>query len=110
MGHTSEKDLPLTWDGKTRENLLWKVPLGGIGNSSPIVWGDRVFVTVSRRQSNLEQDAKVITEHWVSCFQARGRVKQPGSQPGDGPYFPQLGDLGLWHEETSEATLRQSRR
>jgi outer membrane protein assembly factor BamB len=69
MGYTDEKDLPLHWDGKTRENLLWKVPLGGIGNSSPIVWGDRVFVTVSRRQTNQEQDAKIIPEHWVSCFQ-----------------------------------------
>ena len=69
MGYTDEKDLPLRWDGKSKENLLWKVPLGGIGNSSPIVWGDRVFVTVSQKQSNKEQDAKIIPEHWVSCIQ-----------------------------------------
>jgi outer membrane protein assembly factor BamB len=69
MGYTDEKDLPLHWDGKTRENLLWKVPLGGIGNSSPIVWADRVFVTVSQRQTNKEQDDKIIPEHWVTCFQ-----------------------------------------
>ncbi len=69
MGYTDDKDLPLRWDGQTRENLLWKAPLGGIGNSSPIVWGDRVFVTVSKRQTNQEQDAKIIPEHWVSCFQ-----------------------------------------
>ena len=49
MGYCDEKDLPLHWDGKTKENLLWKAPLGGIGNSSPIVWGERVFVTVSRK-------------------------------------------------------------
>jgi outer membrane protein assembly factor BamB len=70
MGYTAEKDLPLNWDGKTKENLLWKVPLGGIGNSSPVVWGDRVFVTVSKKQTNAEQDAKIIPEHWVACFQA----------------------------------------
>ncbi|HTU22321.1 MAG TPA: PQQ-binding-like beta-propeller repeat protein [Gemmataceae bacterium] len=69
MGYTDEKDLPLHWDGKSKENLLWKVPLGGIGNSSPIIWGDRVFVTVSKKQTNKEQDAKIIPEHWVSCFQ-----------------------------------------
>lgn len=69
MGYTDEKDLPLKWDGKTGENVLWKTPLGGIGNSSPIVWGDRVFVTVSRRQTNKEQEAKQIPEHWVVCFQ-----------------------------------------
>ncbi len=66
MGYTDEKDLPLTWS--PRENLLWKAPLGGIGNSSPVVWGERVFVTVSRRQTNKEQDAKIIPDHWVSCF------------------------------------------
>src|ERR1700733_11736809 len=70
MGFTDEKDLPLRWDGKTRENLLWKAPLNGIGNSSPIVWRDKVFVTVSRKQTNKEQDAKMIPEHWVACFQA----------------------------------------
>lgn len=70
MGYTDEKDLPLHWDGKTKQNLLWKVPLGGIGNSSPTVWDERVFVTVSKKQTNKEQDAKIIPEHWVACFQA----------------------------------------
>jgi outer membrane protein assembly factor BamB len=68
MGYTDEKDLPLHWDGKTRENLLWKVPLGGIGNSSPVVWGDCVFITASRKQTNKEQDAKIIPDHWVACY------------------------------------------
>jgi outer membrane protein assembly factor BamB len=27
------------------ENVLWKVPIEGRGHSSPIVWGDRVFLT-----------------------------------------------------------------
>ena len=87
MGYTTEKDLPLRWDGKTKENLLWKVPLDGIGNSSPIVWGERVFVTVSAKQTNKESDAKIIPEHWVSSFQVadgkelwRTSVK-PGSYP-----------------------------
>lgn len=70
MGHTDEKDLPLHWDGKTKTNLLWKMPLGGNGNSSPIVWGDRVFVTVARKQTDKEQKARQVPEHWVSCFQA----------------------------------------
>lgn len=68
MGYCEEKDLPLEWDGKTKKNLLWKVPLEGIGNSSPIVWNDRVFATVSKKQTNKEQDEKIIPEHWVDCF------------------------------------------
>lgn len=33
---------PMEWsEGK---NILWKVPIEGQGNSTPIVWGDRVFL------------------------------------------------------------------
>jgi outer membrane protein assembly factor BamB len=42
-GTSDEKSLPLTWS-KT-ENVCWKTPIPGKGHSSPIVWGDRVFVT-----------------------------------------------------------------
>jgi outer membrane protein assembly factor BamB len=30
------------------ENVLWKVPVPGRGNSSPIVWGDRIFLTTAQ--------------------------------------------------------------
>jgi outer membrane protein assembly factor BamB len=87
MGYTEEKDLPLKWDGKTRENLLWKVPLGGIGNSSPVVWSDRVFVTVSRKQTNKEQDAKEVPEHWAACF-ATADGKELWRTPVPPGHFP----------------------
>jgi hypothetical protein len=29
------------------ENVLWKVDLPGAGNSSPIIWNDRIFLTTS---------------------------------------------------------------
>jgi outer membrane protein assembly factor BamB len=37
--------LPDRWDAKTGENILWKTPIPGLAHSSPVVWGDRVFVT-----------------------------------------------------------------
>jgi outer membrane protein assembly factor BamB len=42
-GSSLEKGLPLQWSEK--ENVAWKTPIPGIGHSSPIVMGDRVFVT-----------------------------------------------------------------
>jgi outer membrane protein assembly factor BamB len=33
------------WDGKTGEGILWKAEVPLPGHSSPIVWGDRVFLT-----------------------------------------------------------------
>ena len=42
-GTTADKELPLTWT--TSENVRWRTELPERGNSSPIVWGDKVFVT-----------------------------------------------------------------
>jgi outer membrane protein assembly factor BamB len=39
---TEDKNIPLTFGPK--ENVLWKVPLPGAGNSSPIVWDKHLFV------------------------------------------------------------------
>lgn len=43
-GISPERNLPQSWDGEA-ENLLWKVPVPGVGYSSPIVWEDRLFLT-----------------------------------------------------------------
>ena len=37
--------LPDTWNLKSGDNILWRTPIPGLAHSSPIVWGDRVFVT-----------------------------------------------------------------
>src|SRR5213594_2210146 len=49
-GISNEKNLLLTWS--TSENVRWHVELPGPGNSSPIVWGDRVFVTQALEKEN----------------------------------------------------------
>ncbi len=47
------------------ENVKWKAPLPERGNSSPVVWGDRVFVT---------QATKADRKRWLICFdRANGR-------------------------------------
>ena len=43
-GSSTETNIPTKWNGKTGENIAWKVEIPGSGHSSPIVWGDRVFV------------------------------------------------------------------
>ena len=42
-GVSPETGLPARWS--STENIAWKAPVRGLGISSPIVWGDRVFVT-----------------------------------------------------------------
>jgi outer membrane protein assembly factor BamB len=41
--------LPVAWDVQTSENIAWKTPIPGLGLSSPIIWGDRVFVVTAVR-------------------------------------------------------------
>lgn len=43
MGVSSTKGLPVTWGSS--ENIAWKTPLPGPGASSPIVFGDRIYLT-----------------------------------------------------------------
>ncbi len=37
--------LPVSWS--ERENVVWKTPLEGAGHSSPVIWGDQVWVTTA---------------------------------------------------------------
>lgn len=43
QGHSTETNLPTKWSAT--ENVKWKVPLPDAGNSTPIVWGDKIFLT-----------------------------------------------------------------
>jgi len=38
-------DAPLTWSDK--DHIAWKVPVPGRGHSSPVIWGDRLFLTTA---------------------------------------------------------------
>ena len=55
LGYTEERDLPLTWNATTGENIAWRAPLPKSDNpwSSPIVWGDRVFVMCATNQPRI---------------------------------------------------------
>ena len=41
-GVSTDKDVPVEWSADTGE--LWKVPITGTGNSSPIVWEGKIFI------------------------------------------------------------------
>jgi outer membrane protein assembly factor BamB len=42
-GVSLETGVPTKWSGV--DNVAWKTPIPGTGHSSPIVWGDRIFLT-----------------------------------------------------------------
>ena len=59
-GHAAEAGLPIRWDASSVE---WKTPLKGSGHSSPVIWGQRLFLTTAL------DDGK---QRLVLCLDARG--------------------------------------
>lgn len=39
-----EKPLPTEWNLDSRQNVAWRTPIPGLAHSSPIVWGDTVYL------------------------------------------------------------------
>ncbi|HEY2249438.1 MAG TPA: PQQ-binding-like beta-propeller repeat protein, partial [Planctomycetaceae bacterium] len=46
-GVAPEGNPPVEWNGPDGQNIRWKTELPGRGHSTPIVWGDRLFVTTA---------------------------------------------------------------
>jgi outer membrane protein assembly factor BamB len=44
-GKSRDQTAPTRWSAT--ENVVWKVPVPGRGHSSPVLWGDRVFLTTA---------------------------------------------------------------
>jgi outer membrane protein assembly factor BamB len=73
QGISNEKDLPTKWSETT--NIVWKTPIPGAGWSSPIIFGDRVFLTtatddgasfrllcLNRKTGNILRDKQVLRQ------------------------------------------------
>lgn len=50
-GIASGDNYPTRWDARSGENIVWKSPVPVAGHSSPIVWGDRLFLTGGSKES-----------------------------------------------------------
>jgi len=80
--------VPLTWSDTA--NLKWKMPLPGPGSSSPIVQGDRVFVTC---YSGGGAGAATLTRHLVCVRKADGRLEWQREIAAELPEDPYEGFL-----------------
>lgn len=56
---THAERVPLTWDVASGKGVLWKAPVPLAGFNSPVVWGNRVFLTGGDK-----------TQRLVFCFDA----------------------------------------
>jgi outer membrane protein assembly factor BamB len=78
LGISEQKGLPTEWGPD--DNLAWKTPLPGRGHSSPVVWGDRVFLTTTVEGEEIP-GAKAVhhvrnKQTWVHPDATAGNKKQ----------------------------------
>jgi len=62
-------DAPLHWSAT--QNVRWKTDIPGLGNSSPVVWGDQIFLTTA-----IKTGAPAVTET-AAAPQAGARGRAP---------------------------------
>lgn len=94
QGISSEKKLPLTWS--TEKNLIWRTELPGAGASSPIVVGDRVFVTCYSGYGVPGQpkgDLNQLKRHLV-CLNTNGKILWNKEIPATLPESPSVREHG----------------
>jgi len=76
-GISNEKNLPGEWGAD--KNIRWKTPLPGRGHSSPVVWGNRIFLTTDI-EGDIVPGAKAVQhvrkgEVWVHPDSVSGNRK-----------------------------------
>jgi len=114
-GISEEKNLPAKWS--TTENVKWRIELPAPGNSTPIVWNERVFVTqpIAERRTLMcfnRADGKLL---WQAGITTRAKEPTHGTNPycspspvtdgervivsfaSDGLYCYDFAGKELWH-------------
>ncbi len=72
--------LPLTWS--TTDNIVWKTPIDGLGWSSPVIWGDRIFLTSVVSEGETQEPRMGLYFPYGSP-QEMPDSRFPAAQPGD---------------------------
>ncbi len=79
--------LPTTWNGETGEGIAWRTAIPGLAHSSPIIHGDRIFLTSARRadgeaslQVGLYGDIESVADEGVHQFTLTCLDKRSGAE------------------------------
>ena len=105
QGQSEEKNLPLTWSESA--NVKWKIELENQGNSTPVIWGDKIFLTQANKggaersllcfsrkdgkqlwQKNVEYTAK--ERNWNESWYANASPALDGLSPRETEVLHQL--------------------
>jgi hypothetical protein len=89
-GVADGKPTAVKWNAQTGENVAWKTPVAGVAVSSPIVWGDRVFVSTAVSgdpkegiRTGLYGDVEPITDNTTHTWHLIALDKKTGKAVWD---------------------------
>ena len=70
-GHSTGEDLPMIWNA---DSVVWKTTLKGEGQSSPVNWGDRLFLTSASEDGRERyvfcldrENGSILWEKTIAC-------------------------------------------
>ena len=113
---SSNKDLPLKWNES--ENIVWKMPLHGKGASSPVVFGDQIWITSadstgkklyaicsSFKTGKIIYDINVFQHDSVPAIHSLNTYATPTPAIENGFVYVHFGSLGTACLETASGKI-----
>ena len=97
-------DTPIDWDLESGRGVLWQIDLPGLGNSSPIVWGDRSRHHRGRRRS--EQSIRTGSDRSRQRGRGDGPSTAGSSWPSTSRAASSSGDRGGAGRTADQASLQ----
>ena len=94
-GISKETNLPSTWS--PTQNILWKAPLPGQGGSTPIIWGDRIFLTSAEGSDFLLMCLSTDGKHlWKRTVGSPGKTIIMKGEGNDASASPSTDGKHVW--------------
>ncbi len=120
-GHSDATGLPVTWS--ETENVVWKTPIHGRAWSSPVVWGDQIWLTtatedghdqfvlcVDRESGKILHDFKIFHNDKLQITNALNSYASPTPAIEEGRVYVHFGAYGTACIDTKTAEVLWQRR
>ena len=84
-GRVSLTNMPVRWDGTTGQNIKWKVALTRGGASTPVVWGNHIFLTAGDNTARavMAHDAETGAQLWSTAIPDGAKAGEPLPETGE---------------------------
>ena len=120
-GHSSATNLPIKWS--PTENVTWKTAVHGTGWSSPVIWGDQIWMTtaenkgkelyavcVDRRSGKIVHDIKLFEVEKPGRINSLNSYASPTPVVEEGRVYVTFGTYGTACLDTKTGKTLWSRR